>query len=229
MASNMFNFLSGYKVNNNPSGGNTSDAKYGDLNKYTTAGTNQLDFLQNNINSLVGQTPGANQGIYNQLMEGYNTSPAAQYQMQKMMALNRNANAAQGTAGSGYNRMDDLNAMQQIMSGDQQQYYNNRLGLYNTGLGVSQHMMGQGLNAANSVLSGKQFDEQLAEQKRQFDEQQAANNLGFWGSLAQYGPAALGNYIAPGIGGAIGEMGSQYLRNKFANKCSNTGHNIGKV
>jgi hypothetical protein len=185
---------------------------YDFLKNYTQKGVNQLDTIQNNINSLIGQENdlGNNQNIYNQLNSGYQNSPETQYKIDQMMNYNRNANATQGTAGGGYNRFDDLNAINQLTSQGQQQYYNNRLGLYNTGLGLSQGLSNNGLQAGNSILNGELSEAQMAQQQAQFEAEQKAkqeaNNPNFLKAAGSF----IGNSILPGVGGVIGNVAGNF-------------------
>lgn len=195
-------------------------ASYNFLENYAKGGLGQLDQIQNHITELLGgnNTPGDNQNIYNQLSAGYQNSPDTQFRMNQLTNYNRNAHATQGTAGGGYNRFDDLNGLNQIMAQGEQKYFNDRFDLYKSGLGLSQNVMNNGQNAANSILSGQLSEEQLAEQKRQFDAQQADKNP----SWLSAGVTALGNYVLPGIGGMIGNAAGNYTSNLLGKVGGNT-------
>ena len=214
-----YDYLKNYNDGQNTGG----KLDYGFLKNYAQGGINQLDEIQKQITAtLGGNTPGNNQELYNNLMGGYENSPDTQYKINKMMNYNRNAHAAGGTAGGGYNRFDDLSAINQLTSQGAQQYFQNKTGLYNTGLGLSQNVMGNGLNASNSILNGQLTEAQMAQQQAQFDQQQEAQNP----SWLSAGITALGNYVLPGIGGQIGNAAGNYaskLIGKVGGNTSNPG------
>lgn len=182
-------------------------ANYNFLENYAKGGLSQLDEIQKHIKATLGNgMPGNNQELYNNLMGGYENSPDTQYRINQMMNYNRNANAVGGTAGGGYNRFDDLNAINQLTNQGQQQYFQNKTGLYNTGLGLSQNLMNNGLGAGNSILNGQLSEAQMAQQQAQFDQQQEALNP----SWLSTGVSLIGNAILPGIGGAVGKYAGDY-------------------
>lgn len=72
--------------------------------------------------------PGGSQGTW---MDNYNMSPMAKYHMQQGMNTGEAAAAASGMIGSNANTRGLMNMANDISSQDQQQFYNNMMGLGN--------------------------------------------------------------------------------------------------
>ncbi len=180
---------------------------------YVNYGRNELDTIKNNINSLLGgpSSIGNNRAIFDELSGGYEMSPAAQSRRNELLRYNHNAHATQGTVGGQYHRMDDLNGINDLINQDQQQYFNNRLGLYNTGLGLSQGLSGMGLQGLNTQIAQQNMDLM----KRQYqDEYDAAH--------PSLGKAALSYLVSNSILGSGGGGMAAALRGSNNNS-------IGKV
>lgn len=154
------------------------------LDPYNQKGADQLDYLQQNINALSGNANnlGDNTQLYNQLNSGYQNDPNTLYRIQQMLNFNRNSNAVEGTVGSGYHNFDDMNAINTLTAAGQQDYFNNRLNLYNSGLNLSQGLNNNGLQAANSLEQNKLSQQSINLAKQQYDNQN--NPLRLFGRAA---------------------------------------------
>lgn len=113
------------------------------LNPYYQAGTGALPQYQNALDNMKNPSE-----FYNQMMSGYQESPAAKFrQEQSVNSANARA-AATGLSGSSNNLDDVSNITQGIIGQDQQQYFNNLMGInnnYMSGLGGLSNM---GMGAA---------------------------------------------------------------------------------
>ncbi len=91
------------------------------------------------------------QAFINKLMEGYKPSEGYQFQKGELTSQLGNAAAAGGVAGTPTDQMNQGKAIQGLLSQDQQQYLQNALGVYGTGLSGEQHAADQGFNASGSL------------------------------------------------------------------------------
>lgn len=91
------------------------------------------------------------QAFINNLMSGYKTSDAYNYQSGKLGSAMSNTAAAGGIAGTPLDQMNQGEALQGLLSADQQQYLQNALGAYNRGLGGEEGEATRGYNATGSL------------------------------------------------------------------------------
>lgn len=97
------------------------------------------------------------QSFINKIMGGYKESDAYKYQSDKLGRAMSNTAAAGGIAGTPLDQMNQTEALQQLLSGDQQQWLQNVLGRYDTGLTGEQNEATRGYDASqkiNDLISG---------------------------------------------------------------------------
>ncbi len=109
------------------------------------AGQNQLPGYQQNFQRLMDPN------FMKQIMGEYQESPFAKMQMEKGKTAMNNAASASGMLGSTDFGKSQADYARDITSQDQQQYLQNRLGMYNQGLGHQQGLVGQGMNAGMKI------------------------------------------------------------------------------
>lgn len=115
---------------------------------WATAGTNALA----NLNQYYGKMADP-QAYYKQVMSGWNMSPAAQMQAQYgQKAMNQSA-AAGGTVGTPAQQEGVARFMQNLVSGDQQQYLDNVMGIGNNYAAGEGNIMNTGYNAAGNIAN----------------------------------------------------------------------------
>lgn len=135
-------------------------------------------------------------GFMNALMEGYEPSKGYQFQKDLLTREMGNTAAAGGIAGTPQDQMNQAKGIQGLLSKDMQQYFENALGLYNTGLGGEEGIAGRGYNASGSLadLLGGALNQQggLAFQNAQ---QKNKDRNSLWGMF--------GKALGGGLGGAI--------------------------
>lgn len=103
-------------------------------------GLSQMPFLQNMEQQQFQQGQGQFQHpgqSYNQMMEGYQESPAAQLRKQQMQNTLQNQAQASGMSGSTDFMNDMASHMNKLIESDQQQYFQKMMGLQDRG----QHQM----------------------------------------------------------------------------------------
>jgi|GEM_PF-2695379 len=145
--------------------------------------------------------------MYSQIMGGYQTSPAAQFQQQEGLKQLQNAMESRGMAGSGQEMKDVLGYSQGLASQDMQQYLQNILGMGQTYLGGEAGLGQIGLGAAGQMgqfglTSAGQYGNlaaQLANVQAQAEAQKEASESGLAGMLggasSGLAGAALGAFL----------------------------------
>ena len=118
---------------------------------------------------------------YNDLMSGYKPSDQYQYNQQQAMAQQQAAANSGGFAGTSYDQANQAATTQGLLSQDEQQYYNNQLGLQNSGLNAGMQYYNTGYQASNTLAQmlgqnlaaeaglqyqGAAFEDQLQAQQR---------------------------------------------------------------
>lgn len=118
------------------------------LQPFLSGGQGAFQNLQSFLNNFKDPTK-----TYNDITKNWSMSPAAQLQLQQgIQAANQGA-AASGMLGSTEEQKQLQNYGQQVTNADQQQYFNNIMGLndfYSNGLN---NMSQYGFNAGNSILN----------------------------------------------------------------------------
>jgi hypothetical protein len=144
-------------------------------------------------------------GFINKLMESYKPSEGYQFQKDELTRGMGNTAAAGGFAGTNYDQMQQAQGVQGLLSKDMQQYLQNALGIYGTGLEGEQGIANQGFQASGSLADylGSNLGQQgqLAFQGKA---QQNANKTSMINSLIK----ALGMAGGMGAFGGLGSLGS---------------------
>lgn len=119
---------------------------------------------------------------YNDLMSGYQESPDTQYRMSQDLAAQQAAANAGGFTGTSYDQNQQAYTTNGLIAQDQQRYYQNNLGLQNSGLDAGMNYFNTGYQASNTLAQmlgqnlaaeaglqyqGTAFDNQLQAQQRQ--------------------------------------------------------------
>lgn len=110
------------------------------------AGTNALGPLQDMLKNMSNPSD-----FVNGLMKNYNQSPTATYQLQQSQRAGNNSASASGLLGSTPFAQQMQQNAQGIVSGDQNKWLQNVLGVNNQALGGYQNLAGMGANSANQL------------------------------------------------------------------------------
>lgn len=92
------------------------------------------------------------QKIMEMLSSGYQSSPGYQFKLQQALQAANQAHAAGGSLGTPANAYDDMNVANGIASQDFNDFYNRKLGLFNTGVSGNQHFSDTGTDMARAVM-----------------------------------------------------------------------------
>jgi hypothetical protein len=84
----------------------------------------------------------------NKLMEGYKPSEGYNFQKDQLTKEMGNTAAAGGIAGTPLDQMNQAEGIQGLLSKDMQQFLQNVLGVFNTGLGGEEGIAGRGFDAS---------------------------------------------------------------------------------
>jgi hypothetical protein len=145
-------------------------------------------------------------GFINKLMQGYKPSEGYQFQKEQLEKELGNTAAAGGIAGTPLDQMGRGEAVQKLLSGDMQQFLQNVLGEFHTGLKGEEGIAERGYNATGKLTDtlGNALNQQggLAFQDTQNKNQ---NTKDLWGIFGK----ALG-----GLGG----LATQPALSLFGNK-----------
>ena len=119
------------------------------------------------------------QGFINKLMGGYKESEGYQYQKGQLEKGASNTAAAGGVRGTPQDYMNQAEGVQKLLSADQQQYLQNVLGRYDTGLKGEEGEATRGYNASEglagilgnnlSTQGGMAFQDQQQKNKSRTD------------------------------------------------------------
>lgn len=116
------------------------------LDPFYQAGKGQMNPYMQNYQRLLDP-----QHFYHDMMNGYQTSPEAQRQMQMGTDAAMKAASASGMLGS-TNLLNQVNENSQgIMRADQDNWFNKMSGMFNQGLGHQQGMVGMGYGAGGQM------------------------------------------------------------------------------
>jgi hypothetical protein len=170
---------------------------------YVNAGLDASGKTKSAYESLM-QDPTA---FINKLMEGYQPSEGYQFQKEQLTKELGNTAAAGGIAGTPLDQMNQGQAVQKLLSGDMQQFLQNILGVYKTGLEGEEGVASRGFDASKNLtdLLGGALNQQggLAFQNQQ---QKNQNKNDLWHMFGK----ALGAGAGAFLGGAPGAyVGSQ--------------------
>lgn len=143
------------------------------ISPYIQAGTNSLNPYQ----AAVGYMGNPSQYIQ-QLMQGYQMTPQAQYALQQGERAANAGDAATGMAGSGAEQKELQRLGQGITEQDQQQYLQNRLGVANENVSNLANLAGMGEKGADKYgsMAAKMADAAAQDQVGQSEAQQQGKN-----------------------------------------------------
>lgn len=147
-------------------------------------------------------------GFINKLMESYKPSEGYQFQKDQLTSELGNTAAAGGIAGTPLDQMNQGAGVQKLLSGDMQQFLQNALGVYNTGLSGEEGIAGRGFDASGRLTDalGGALNQQggLAFQNQQ---QRNKNKNDMWSmfgkALGGAGGFALGGPAGASIGAGL--------------------------
>jgi hypothetical protein len=132
----------------------------------------------------------------NKLMEGYKPSEGYNYQKELLQRELGNTAAAGGFAGTALDQENQGTAIQKLLSGDMQQFLNNILGVFNTGLKGEEGIAGRGYNATQQLTDtlGNSLNQQggLAFQNQQQQNQNRSDLFKIFGQMLGGGVNAAG-------------------------------------
>ncbi len=174
---------------------------------YFQAGTAELPQLQSQYASLMGDPT----ALINHIMSGYQESPGAKYNISQGIDAANRAAAAGGMAGTPESQASAMQVAQGLSAQDQQQYLQNALGMYRTGIAGAQGLAGMGQQAGQSLAD------------------QLANIAASQAQLAYSGAQQRNQSRSGLIGGLMGLLGSgvDMAASLFGPKSSGTGSETG--
>jgi hypothetical protein len=134
----------------------------GDANQYLNQipgiGHQGYDDYINQGKDASGRTKNAYEGMMNDptgfidnIMKNYKESEGYQFQKGQLTKELGNTAAAGGVAGTPMDQMNQGQGVQKLLSGDMQQYLQNALGRYDTGLKGEEGIAGRGYDASKSL------------------------------------------------------------------------------
>lgn len=130
-------------------------------------------------------------GAYNDIMGGYEESPAYKYNYDQAMKEEQGAAARAGYTGTPYDQTRQAQTAQGLLAQDEERYYRDVLGLQNSGLEEGNNLFNTGYGASTSLadILGQNLAAQagLAYQGTAFEDQlkaqQRANRNALLGTL----------------------------------------------
>lgn len=157
---------------------------------YSSAGVGALPTLQSQFGGL-SQDPGAR---LNQIGAGYHESPGYNFAVQQAMQAARNAAASQGLAGSPQHEQQSAQLASNLANQDYNNWLQQALGLYGTGLSGEQNIYGIGAKAGiglgqdigNVLGTEAQYAYGGAAGRNQGQAQQRQNLFGTLGAFLPY-------------------------------------------
>lgn len=171
------------------------------LDPYINAGQHQLPGLQGQYDQLMND-PG---GRLNQIGQGYHQSPGFQFALQQALQGSGHAAAAGGMAGSPQHEQQNMGLATNLANQDYNQWLQNALGMYNTGMAGSQNLYDTG--AKTGMAMGEDMASVLANKAKLAYEGQNAENQhegGMWGSLLGGAGTIAGSIFGGPMGGMVG-------------------------
>lgn len=141
----------------------------------------------------------------NKLMQGYQPSEGYQFQKDELTKAMGNTAAAGGISGTPLDQMNQAKGIQGLLSQDQQQFLQNALGVFNTGLQGEQGIADKGFQASGSLADylGSNLGQQ-GQLAFQGQSQKNANKTAMLGALMK----ALGMAGGMATGGGLGGLAS---------------------
>lgn len=171
---------------------------------YINEGLDASDKTKSKYEELLGDPT----AFINKLLEGYQPSEGYQFQKDQLTKDLSNTAAAGGIAGTPQDQFNQGEAIQKLLSGDMQQFLQNVLGAFNTGLQGEEGIAGRGFDASKSLtdLLGGALNQQggLAFQNQQQKNQNKNDLWNMFGkALGAGGGFALGGLPGAKIGSNI--------------------------
>lgn len=148
MANSFLHPENGYKAAEDASRRSWMESR-GFLDPYNDAGKAQLTRLEGAQNALLHPDQ-----LENQWASGYETSPYAQQLKQQAANSGMESASQQGLLGSSAAVNNVQQSAGQITSADRQQYMQDLMQKYLSGIGIGQNIYGTGANAAGALASG---------------------------------------------------------------------------
>lgn len=183
------------------------------MNPYVQQGQQAQGVLQGQYNQLMSPT-----SFMDTIMSQYQPSQAYQFQLGDLTSQIGNTAAAGGVAGTPLHQRQQAEMAQNLMSKDMQQYLQNALGIYGTGLQGEQGFYNTGFGASKELMDllGGALNQQagLAFNAAQQQQQNKGQMLGTLGSIGGGiiggiyggpGGAAAGSKVGGSVGGAVGK------------------------
>lgn len=175
------------------------------FNQWQNNTTNQGNYLNGFQNMGQGQwnsTQQSPQQYYQNIMQGYQVSPQAQYNMQMAQRAGNSAAAASGMMGSGAFVNEQQRNANQISQGDQQQYFDNTMGANQAQMQALQNYQQQQM-WYNQMLQGQsQIGANAASQESQ-------NSMNNGQQNAYWNNQGLNNMA--GLAGMVGNAAMNFL------------------
>lgn len=164
------------------------------INQGREAGSNTHNQYQNLINDP--------QSFINQIMGGYKPSEGYQFQKGELEKALSNTAAAGGIAGTPQDQMAQGEAIQGLLSKDQQQWLKNVLGRYDIGLQGSENEAGRGYQASGSLadILGGNLNQQAGLAFQDQQQKNKSRNDMINGLIKAFGTA--GGFLVGGPAGA---------------------------
>jgi outer membrane lipoprotein SlyB len=149
-------------------------------------------------------------GFINKLMEQYKTSEGYGFAKDKLTKEMSNTSAAGGIAGTPQDQMNQAEGVQGLLSKDMQQFLQNALGRYDTGLQGEQGIANRGYDASGKLTDtlGSNLNQQgtMAFNNSQ---QNQKNKNDIWSMFGKGLGGAIGGFAGGGpLGAALGGVGS---------------------
>ena len=167
---------------------------------YVNAGLDASGKTKSQYESLISDPT----AFINKLLEGYKPSEGYQFQKDQLTKELGNTAAAGGIAGTPQDQLQQGQVIQQLLSGDMQQFLKNVLGVYGTGLQGEEGIASRGLDASKQLtdILGGSLNQQggLAFQNQQ---QKNKNRNDIW--------SMFGKALGAGIGGFTGGVPGAYV------------------
>lgn len=171
---------------------------------YVTAGQDASGKTKSQYEELMNDPT----GFINKLMESYKESDSYGFQKDRLTKEMGNTAAAGGIAGTPLDQMNQAEGIQGLLSKDMQQYLQNALGVYGTGLQGEEGVASRGFDASGKLTDalGGGLNQQggLAFQNSQ---QNNSDKNGWLQALTK----ALGMGAGFAIGGPMGALGGGAL------------------
>lgn len=168
------------------------------LQPFVDQGMDSMSILSSQYGDLVNDPT----SFIDSIMNDYTSSAGYKAQSEQMLGQAANTSAAGGFTGTSTDVYNQSKIVNDLMAQDQQQYLQNALGVYGTGLQGEQSLFNTGYNAAGQLSSGLagnlSTEGSLAFQGQA---QKNASNNALMSSLAKAAGAGAGFYFG-GVPGA---------------------------